>query len=131
MRAHLAVLAILAAGVSLEPAAAQNAQGAAGTRIVDQTGIAVIQDVLTNVNASVLVIGTRGDTVSMAVPSSVSLSNASGESMSLGTVSQLSSGNLVLSGDSVSVSIGALDGGQAAASPGNYGGVMVVLAQYN
>jgi hypothetical protein len=131
MRAQLAIFGILAAAVSFEAAAAQSAKGAAGTQISEQAGITVVQDVLTNVNASVLVIGTPGDTVSMAVPASVSLSSPSGQSMNLGTATELSSGNLLLSGDSVSVSIGALGDGQSGATPGSYDGVMVVLAQYN
>lgn len=132
MSRSLTALAVLSAAGASAPAAAQSAFGSAGVNMVQPAGITVVQDVLTKVNAAMIVTGSPGDSVSLAVPSSVEVSSAVGQVMTVGTLTELSATNLVLGQDSISVSVGALVSGQSAgASPGTYGGVMVVLAQYN
>ncbi|MBA3678441.1 MAG: DUF4402 domain-containing protein [Sphingosinicella sp.] len=137
------MLSALALAASAGPVFAQSASANGSASIVEPSGVVILQDVLTssrtivqnvltNVNASLVILGTSGDSVSVSVPSSVSLSSAAGDNLTVGTISQLSTNSLVLSDDTVSVNIGAIANGEtAAAPPGTYGGVLVVLAQYN
>lgn len=119
------------AGTSIPASAQLPVKGTSSVRIAEPAGISIVQDVLANVNASLVVFGTAGDAVSLAVPKDVSISNSGGESLTLATSSMLSSSSLILAQDSISVSIGALPKAQPGGTAGTYGGIMVVLAQYN
>lgn len=124
------LIAALAVCTSTSAAAQQSVNGSAGLVIKDPAGLVVVQDILSNVNAALVISGSAGEAISFAAPASVNVSNASGGEFSLAT--QLSVNNVFLSGDTVNVRVAALNGGeQKAAQPGAYGGVMVVLAQYN
>lgn len=132
MLRRLSLLTLLAAAGATSPSAAQStAQGRASVRVAEPAGIAIVQDVLANFNASLVVFGSVGDAVSMAVPANVSISGPGGESLVLATSSALSTSSLILAQDSISVSIGALPKAQPDGTAGTYGGIMVVLAQYN
>lgn len=141
LKFFMKTLSALVLATSANPVFAQSAKTDSSVSIVEAAGVEIVQDILTNeivqdlltnVSASLIILGTAGDSISISVPSSVSLSNASGDGLTMGTVSQLSSNSLVLSEDTVSVNIGAIANGETAtAPPGIYGGVLVVLAQYN
>ena len=125
----LAALALLS---SAGPAVAQSATAGSNVTIVPSVGFEIVRDVLGDTNAALIILGSVGDALSISVPSSVFLSTAGGDDLTIGAASQLSSDSLVLSEDTVSVNIGAIVNGEtAAAPPGTYGGILVVLAQYN
>src|SRR5688500_5237126 len=108
VRASSILLTFAVAGVAMPAAAQSFAQGNAETRISEPAGIAIVQDIIANTNSALALIGTGGGAVSLAVPSSVNLSNAGGDSLAFGTVAQVSANSSFLSQDSVSVSVGAI-----------------------
>lgn len=124
--------ALLASSL-LVPAGAQAQIQTQGSVMIEQrAGASVLQDVIIQSNIMLTVIGQPGDTVSVGVPSSVSVTNSDGLNMQLATTSDLVfSSGAILSQDTLSVSIGAVARPQVGAQPGVYDGLMVVLAQYN
>jgi predicted small secreted protein len=133
-RARFIVSALLASSVLLAPTAGLTQISTRGAVTIEQPASAsVIQDVITQANITVTVVGTPASGVSVGVPAAVNTVSAAGQNIQLTTTTALAfSSGLVLSQDAVSVSIGAIADPQAVtAAPGTYDGVIVVIAQYN
>lgn len=115
------------------PAQAQ-VRTVASVSIREPAGVSVIKDVIAQANIRVTIIGKIGDAVGVAVPGSVTATNVTGQSIQLTTSTSqlLYASGVILTEDTVSVDIGAAaDGDASDAAPGNYDGVIVVIAQYN
>lgn len=129
----IAVAALLLPCLSLPAAAAAQATASSSVRIEERAGVTIVRDVMTQTGASLTLIGTKGDNVSVGLPGSIAVSNSVGQSLELITSVAFAYGNgLILGNDAVSVDIGATADPQSrAGANGVYGGVMVVVAQYN
>lgn len=116
------------------PALAAQASAFGRTQIVVPAGITVTNQVISQSLSTISIVGSPGDAVALAVPASLPVSNAAGQTLSLNTIQSqtLFTSGSVLAEDAVSVSVGAVFDGQLGDnSKDAYEGVLVVLAQYN
>ncbi|HWH21924.1 MAG TPA: hypothetical protein VNT25_01345 [Allosphingosinicella sp.] len=129
------LLALLASlGISASPARAGQASTAGTATIEARVGASVLQDVMAQTNITVTIFGRPGDSVSLGVPGSLNVTNGAGQNLRLITTSSelAYASGVILSEDTVSVSIGAMADRQTPEGiQGSFGGVRVVLAQYN
>lgn len=116
------------------PATAREVRTRGSVSIEQRAGVSVLQDIVTQTNITVTVIGTPGDAVGVAVPGSVNMTSVAGESLQLVTSSPqlMYASGVILTQDTVSVNIAAIIGPEAIQpEPGRYDGVLRVIAQYN
>jgi hypothetical protein len=125
---------LLATWPGVPALASQIAVASGSARIVVPAGITVTNQVVGQSLSTISIIGSRGDAVGLAVPASLSVSNAAGQTLALSTVQSqtLFTTGSVLSEDAMSVSVGTVFNGQVEVNAADdYRGVLVVLAQYN
>lgn len=130
------VSVLLAAGLLAfsGTASAREVRTSGSVAITQRAGVSVLQDVVTQTNITVTVIGTAGDAVGVAVPGSVNMTSVAGESLQLVTSSPqlMYASGVILTQDTVSVNIAAIIGPEVIEpQPGRYDGVLRVIAQYN
>ncbi len=131
----LPLLIVASAFMPLAPAIAFT-QTFGSAQISEPAGLSVIENLMAQTNITVTIVGTPGDAVSLGVPGSVNLTSAGSPDLLLKTSTDpamVYANGVILSQDTVSVSIGAEVDTQANGRPnsGRYDGVLVVLGQYN